>query len=91
VVLGKWLRRDLKILIVDEPTVGIDVGAKEEIYNLLKRLAAKGVLILLVSSDLQELVRLSTRILVMRKGIIAAEFNQGTVAQNDVLSAASGL
>ncbi|MDR2021354.1 MAG: sugar ABC transporter ATP-binding protein [Treponema sp.] len=91
VVLGKWLRRDLKVLIVDEPTAGIDVGAKEEIYNLLKQLAAAGVLILLVSSDLQELVRLSTRILVMRKGTITAEFNQGTVTQNDVLSAASGL
>jgi ribose transport system ATP-binding protein len=91
VVLGKWLQRDLKVLIVDEPTVGIDVGAKEEIYNLLKRLAAKGVLILLVSSDLQELIRLSTRILVMRKGTIAVEFDRGTVTQNDVLSAASGL
>lgn len=91
VVLGKWLRRVLKVLIVDEPTVGIDVGAKEEIYNLLKRLAAKGVLILLVSSDLQELIRLSTRILVMRKGTITAEFDRGTVTQNDVLSAASGL
>jgi ribose transport system ATP-binding protein len=91
VVLGKWLRRVLKVLIVDEPTVGIDVGAKEEIYNLLKHLAAKGVLILLVSSDLQELIRLSTRILVMRKGTITAEFDRGTVTQNDVLSAASGL
>jgi ribose transport system ATP-binding protein len=91
VVLGKWLRRDLKILIVDEPTAGIDVGAKEEIYNLLKKLAAKGLLILLVSSDLQELIRLSTRILVMRKGAIAAEFAQGTVTQEDVLAAASGL
>jgi ribose transport system ATP-binding protein len=91
VVLGKWLRRDLKVLIVDEPTAGIDVGAKEEIYALLKDLAAKGVLILLVSSDLQELIRLSTRIFVMRKGVIAAEFNQGTVTQDDVLSAASGL
>jgi ribose transport system ATP-binding protein len=91
VVLGKWLQRDLKVLIVDEPTAGIDVGAKEEIYNLLKHLAAKGVLILLVSSDLQELIRLSTRILVMRKGTIAAEFAQGTVTQDDVLSAASGL
>jgi ribose transport system ATP-binding protein len=91
VVLGKWLQRNLKILIVDEPTAGIDVGAKEEIYKTLEDLASKGVLIILVSSDLRELVRLSSRILVMRKGKIAAEFSEGTVTQDDVLAVASGL
>ncbi|GMO52052.1 MAG: hypothetical protein Pg6C_17300 [Treponemataceae bacterium] len=90
VVLGKWLQRKLKILIVDEPTAGIDVGAKEEIYRFLEELAAGGALVLLVSSDLQELVRLSKRILVMRKGKIAAEFNRGKVTQDDVLAAAQG-
>jgi ribose transport system ATP-binding protein len=91
VVLGKWLQRNLKILIVDEPTAGIDVGAKEEIYKTLEDLALRGVLIILVSSDLQELVRLSSRILVMRKGKIAAEFSEGNVTQDDVLAVASGL
>lgn len=91
VVLAKWLQRDLKVLIIDEPTAGIDVGAKEEIYNLLRKLAAKGVVILLVSSDLQELIRVSTRILVMRKGHIVKEFAEGYVTQDDVLGAASGI
>jgi ribose transport system ATP-binding protein len=91
VVLAKWLQRDLRILIVDEPTAGIDVGAKDEIYKILEDLAARGVLIILVSSDLRELIRLSTRILVMRKGGIIREFREATVSQDDVLAAASGL
>jgi ribose transport system ATP-binding protein len=91
VVLGKWLQRDLKVIIVDEPTAGIDVGAKEEIYRILEDLAARGKLIMLVSSDLQELIRLSTRILVMRKGALVKEFASGAVSQDDVLKAASGL
>lgn len=91
VVLGKWLMRDLKLLIVDEPTAGIDVGAKDEIYHILKELAAKGVMVILVSSDLQELLRVSDRILVMRGGRIVREFAEGTVTQADILAAASGL
>ena len=91
VVLGKWLMRDLKILIVDEPTAGIDVGAKNEIYTILQDLAREGVVIIVVSSDLQELLRISDRILVMRKGRIVKEFAEETVTQADILAAASGL
>jgi ribose transport system ATP-binding protein len=91
VVLGKWLMRDLKVLLVDEATAGIDVGAKDEIYRLLEELAADGVLIIVVSSDLQELLRVSTRILVFRKGKIFKEFNEGMVTQEDILRAASGI
>jgi ribose transport system ATP-binding protein len=91
VVLGKWLMRDLKVLLVDEATAGIDVGAKDEIYRLLENLAAQGVVIIVVSSDLQELLRVSTRILVFRKGQIFKEFNEGTVTQEDILKAASGI
>lgn len=91
VVLGKWLMRDLKVLIIDEPTAGIDVGAKNEIYELLESLAKQGVTVLLVSSDLQELIRVSHRILVMRKGTIAKEFDKETVTQAMVLAAAQGL
>jgi ribose transport system ATP-binding protein len=91
VVLGKWLMRDLKLLIVDEPTAGIDVGAKDEIYNILEDLAKSGVAVILVTSDLQELIRVSHRILVMRKGSIVKEFDSGNVTQSDVLEAASGL
>jgi ribose transport system ATP-binding protein len=91
VVLGKWLMRDLKVLLVDEATAGIDVGAKDEIYRLLEELAAQGIVIIVVSSDLQELLRVSTRILVFRKGRIFKEFNEGMVTQEDILKAASGI
>lgn len=91
VVLGKWLTRDLKLLLVDEPTAGIDVGAKDEIYKILDGLAAQGVAIILVTSDLQELLRISHRVLVFRKGRIFREFNQGVITQEDVLIAASGI
>ena len=83
--------RDLKVLIVDEPTAGIDVGAKGEIYGILEELAKNGVVVILVSSDLEELIRVSHRILVMRKGSIIREFDNGVVTQSMVLEAASGL
>jgi ribose transport system ATP-binding protein len=91
VVVGKWLIRDLKLLIVDEPTVGIDIGAKEEMYQTFARLSAAGVSIILVSSDLVELTRLSDRILVLRKGRIIKEFAEGEVTEEAVLRASSGL
>ena len=91
VVVGKWMARDLRVLLVDEPTAGIDVGVKEAIYQILEGLAAKGVIVIVVSSDLQELLRVSTRILVMRKGRIFREFNEGFITQEDVLAAASGI
>lgn len=90
-VLAKWLCRDLKVLIIDEPTAGIDVGAKEEIYKLMEELAANGTSIIMVSSDLKELLRVSTRILVMRKGEIFHEFSSGRITQDDLLMAESGI
>lgn len=91
VVAGKWLMRDLRLLLVDEPTAGIDVGVKEEIYNIIEDLASKGVAIILVSSDLQELLKVSHRIIVLRHGRIIKEFKDGFVSQEDVLKAASGI
>ncbi len=91
IVVGKWLIRDLKLLIVDEPTVGIDIGAKEEMYQTFARLAEAGVSIILVSSDLPELTRISHRILVLRKGRIIKEFSEGQVTEEDVLKASSGI
>ncbi|MCI8598437.1 MAG: sugar ABC transporter ATP-binding protein [Lachnospiraceae bacterium] len=90
-VLGKWLSRDLKVLIVDEPTAGIDIGAKDEVYKLLDNLAKQGTSVIVVSSDLQELLRVSHRILVMRKGTIFKEFASGRITQEDILMAASGI
>lgn len=91
VVLGKWLARDLQVLLVDEPTAGIDIGAKDEIYKLLDSLAGQGVSIILVSSDLQELLRVSHRILIFRKGTLCKEFKEGVVTQEDILMASSGI
>ncbi len=90
-VLAKWLSRDLKLLIIDEPTAGIDIGAKDEIYRILEELAEKGTSVIMVSSDLQELLRVSHRIIVMRKGEIFTEFSSGTVTQEDILMAESGI
>ena len=91
VVVGKWLIRDLKLLIVDEPTVGVDIGAKEEMYQTIERLSREGVAVIVVSSDLPELTRLSDRIIVLRKGRIIKAFVEGVVTEEQVLRAASGI
>jgi ribose transport system ATP-binding protein len=88
VVLARWLYRDCDILIFDEPTRGIDVGAKFEIYALLDALAAKGKAILIVSSDLKELLSICDRIAVMSAGRLAATFERGAWTQDAILSAA---
>ncbi|MDD6057620.1 MAG: sugar ABC transporter ATP-binding protein [Clostridiales bacterium] len=90
VVLGKWLTRNLKVMLIDEPTVGIDIGAKNEIYELIEGLSQNGVAVLMVSSDIAEVLRVAHRILVMREGKIAKEFDAGIVTQEDILMASSG-
>ena len=90
-VLAKWLTRDLKVVLIDEPTVGIDIGAKDEIYNFIEDLAKKGVAVLLVSSDVAEVLRVAHRIIVMKEGRIIHEFNNGVATQEDVLLASSGI
>ena len=89
-VLGKWLTRDLKVILIDEPTVGIDIGAKDEIYNIIEGLAQQGVAVLMVSSDIAEVLHVAHRILVMREGRIIKEFNDGVATQEDILLASSG-
>lgn len=91
VVLGKWLTRNLKVLLIDEPTVGIDIGAKDEIYQIIETLSQNGVAVLMVSSDIAEVLRVAHRIIVMREGKIAKEFHTGIVTQEDILMASSGL
>jgi ABC-type sugar transport system ATPase subunit len=75
-VMARWLAAQCRILLVDEPTRGVDVGAKAEIHGLIDRLAADGGAILLVSSELPEILNLSTRILVLRNGRIAGELSR---------------
>ncbi len=88
VVLAKWLFRDCDVLIFDEPTRGIDVGAKLEIYRLLDELASRGKAIIVVSSDMKELLALCDRIAVMSAGRLAATFNRGEWSQDAIMSAA---
>ncbi len=91
VVLGKWLAAGADVLIVDEPTRGIDVAAKMEIYQLLDRLAAEGAAILMISSDLPEILGMSDRVLVMHQGRVQAIFDRRDATQARVLHAALGL
>jgi ribose transport system ATP-binding protein len=91
VVLGKWLAGDVRIFIFDEPTRGIDVGAKVEIYNLMNRLTARGAGIIMISSELPELLGMSDRILVMHRGRIQAEIDAAGATEERVLRAALGL
>lgn len=89
VVLAKWLVTDPRIVLVDEPTRGIDVGAKIAVYQLMRQLAAEGKAVLMVSSELPEIIGMSDRILVMRDGELAAELPAGA-AEHEVLAAATG-
>jgi ribose transport system ATP-binding protein len=90
VVLAKWLATGADILIMDEPTRGIDIGAKVEIYELMNALTARGAGILMISSELTEVLGMSDRILVMHAGRIAAEFDAADATQEKVLRAALG-
>jgi ribose transport system ATP-binding protein len=91
VVFGKWLLTEPRILIVDEPTKGVDVGVKNEIHAELRRLARGGTALLIVSSDLPELLLLCDRILVMRHGRVAADIPHGEATEELVMSRAAGL
>jgi len=90
VVLAKWLCTQSKMLIFDEPTRGIDVGAKDEIHSLMNALAAKGVGILMISSELPEILTLSDRIYVMREGAIVQELDASTTTQEEIIGFAAG-
>jgi ribose transport system ATP-binding protein len=88
VVIAKWIHRDADIFFFDEPTRGIDVGAKLEIYQLLADLAEKGKAVIVISSDLMELMAVCDRIMVMSAGRIAATYSRGEWSQGNIMSAA---
>ncbi|MFD7000016.1 sugar ABC transporter ATP-binding protein [Streptomyces mirabilis] len=88
VVIGKWLLADTKVLILDEPTRGIDVGAKVEIYQLVNELTAAGAAVLMISSDLPEVLGMSDRVLVMAQGRIAGELSADEATQDSVMALA---
>jgi ABC-type sugar transport system ATPase subunit len=90
VALARWLMTDPKILILDEPTQGIDVGAKSEIYRLIRQLAASGLAILMISSDTEEILGMSDRVAVMAKGRIAGILDGANATPYNVLELALG-
>jgi len=90
VVIAKWMATDSRLLILDEPTQGVDVGAKAEIYKLIGEFLRNGMAILMVSSDLSEVVAVSDRVLVMHRGRIVAEFDRQGISEEGVARAAVG-
>jgi len=91
VVLAKWLASKPSILILDEPTRGVDVGAKQEIYNLIAEIAKQGIAIILISSDMDELLNISDRLMVLREKRIVGFLEKNEFSQNKVLAMASGV
>jgi rhamnose transport system ATP-binding protein len=90
VVLAKWLGRNPSLLIVDEPTRGIDVATKAEVHRLLSELARGGVAVLMISSELPEVLRVGDRILVMREGRLVAEYARSDASEEKIMAAATG-
>lgn len=91
VALAKWLGRNCRVLIVDEPTRGVDVGAKAAIHAIIDQLAASGIAVVLISSELPEVINLSTRILVMREGRLVAEVKRDDATQEHLVRLMSGV
>lgn len=87
-IIGRWLAADTRIFLFDEPTRGIDVGAKAEIYDLIERLAREGRAVIVVSSELPEVIRVSDRVLVMREGRISATLCPGEISEANIARAA---
>jgi ribose transport system ATP-binding protein len=92
VVIGKWINCDVDIYLFDEPTRGIDVGAKVEVYNIMNELVEQGKCVIMVSSELPEVLGMSDRVVVMREGRVVAEMDSGSkhFNQEDIMKAAWG-
>ena len=90
VVIGKWLSMSPSVLLLDEPTRGVDVGAKQEIYRLMEELAEQGVAVLFVSSELEEVISMSDRALVMHEGRLAGELSRDELSEESIMQLATG-
>ena len=88
--LARWLMSDSQLLLLDEPTRGVDIGAKSEIYSIINQLSAAGKAILVISSDLPEVLGISDRILVMRHGRVVGELTASQASEELVMSMATG-
>jgi ribose transport system ATP-binding protein len=89
VVIGKWLATRPKVIILDEPTKGIDIGSKAAVHGFISELAAEGLSIIMVSSELPEILGMSDRVLVMRRGRLRGEFTRAEATSEKLLRAAS--
>jgi ABC-type sugar transport system ATPase subunit len=89
VVIGKWLLREPRVFILDEPTRGIDVGAKQEVYRIINALVEAGSAVLLISSEIEELMGLSDRILTINRGEITASFERAAFEREEIMAAAT--
>ena len=89
-MLAKWLCAEPKLIILDEPTRGIDVGTKAEIYQLMRQLADRGAAIMMISSELPEVIGMSDRILVMSRGRLAGELSRTEATEERILTLAIG-
>jgi ribose transport system ATP-binding protein len=90
VVVGRWLEKDTNILLMDEPTRGIDVGAKYEVYVIMKRIAEAGGSIIFISSELPEVLNMSNRVLTISNGRITGEFDPAVTDQHEIMDKAIG-
>ncbi|KDB54344.1 ABC-type sugar transport system, ATPase component [Sphaerotilus natans subsp. natans DSM 6575] len=90
IVIAKWLLGDLKVLILDEPTRGIDVGSKSEIHRLMTRFAREGLAVIMISSELPEVLGMSDRVVVMREGRVAGEIERARATQENIMTLATG-
>ncbi len=91
VVIAKWLARGGRVLIVDEPTRGVDIGAKAAIHHLLEELAHSGVAVIVISSDLPEVLAISSRVLVMREGRLVGELLRADATQEKAMRLMAGV
>jgi ribose transport system ATP-binding protein len=90
IVFGKWMMRSPKVLLLDEPTRGVDIGAKQEIYGLMERLAEQGAAILFVSSELEEILGMADRTVVMREGRIQGQLQRDQMSEQSIMRLAFG-
>jgi ribose transport system ATP-binding protein len=90
IVFGKWILNTPKVLLLDEPTRGVDIGAKQEIYSLMEKLASNGVAILFVSSEMEEVLGMADRALVMHEGRITGELTRSQLSEEAIMGLAVG-
>jgi ribose transport system ATP-binding protein len=90
IVFGKWIMRSPNVLLLDEPTRGVDIGAKQEIYGLMERLAEQGAAILFVSSEMEEILGMADRAFVMREGRIEGQLPREQMSERSIMRLAFG-